>query len=1352
MPSESMSCATCALYDADDRRLGSGVLVDKGTVLTAAHVLRDVAEVLVRFRDHLGDTAVPVTRIRLPAQAQRRDVAALRLRATKRWAGLVPEPAPLWPYRRLPERCVLFGFPAAEGRRPHGIWTEAAHPRRIAGGWVQLQWENQGSLAGHSGGPVGDAETGRVFAILVEGSDSLRFDRAVPIELIHVLWPQFALPWARAGAGAVGFFNQRRLGQANSTSREDVFKGREAACARVTMWLASTVAPNRPLVITGQPGAGKSAVLARASHNAELAGLSSGLYYYAGQGRIEQFVDAVCALLDLPVASNWQDGLFTIGEQEIGRRSLLVIDALDEISDRRELGDFRRAIREIAARSDMRVVVATRAVTPENPYGKSSHLHSLGVLNGPQSENLVDLDADIYYEEECLQDYAAGILTQNSNSSATPGGAWQSYRATPDATRRLSRLIARRARRSYLVAGMTALALAEDDVVLDPFAPDFDVYSLPSEVGDALERSLRLLSDDGRLRAKDLLIALAYARGSGLEDTRWLGIAAALGFDDLSLNDIRKLRDSALSDFLVVSVRESGRPVSRLFHQALVDELLQSRSRPADEAAIVRSLMAGVGDAWADIDDYTRSFLPAHAAAAGKLLELFDDAGFLASVSPVTMRALMPREDMVIVGSWAEIYDTSLPMLTEDAGINASVLDLVAGMYGRNDLRRRLANSGISRRFGLTGWLRKVDRPAAWFDGHAGPLHSACVVQAGTKSLLITGSADATAKVWYLDRPFTELGEFTRHQGEVRDVKAYRTARHPQELVLSVSVDGTAKLWDPTDPDEELAVFRGHDGPIWRAECLPWPGLSDPVVVTTSADETARIWDPWTGSELRRFTAHSDVVVGVLVLQSGRRDTIVVTSSDDGTVRSWTPGDMKQIAILDLPGLPKAWGLSQIPWPGRSHPVVVVGFADAVARIWDPISGEVLADYRGHSAGVWYPTTLPWPGLDHHVVATASGDGTVRIWDPRNTQASLATIEQNGVGTVHWVSGSARKGLVTTADDRRGRFWDLGRLQAAATQHGGSLTSWAWAWEVTPITLPGRNEPHVATTFTDGVVRVMDTLDPTRAVAEYHGHDRTVVGATTLYWPELGRQVMVTTSDDGSLQVWDPADPDECLMRYDNPGTSLWGVATMRWEPSGRDVVVVTSSDHIVRVWDPLSGDVLCGMTGHEAGVWKCCVTRWPTASRETVVVTTSADQSVRVWDPYAQRPQLAILNAHTDVTVDVASVPVPQSPYPWIVTTSDDRNALVWDPRQAGRPVGRMTGHQGVVTGVCALERFPGDARVATASTDHTVRIWDVRSPSTEIARYPLFGSGNRVRVVSGSRLAVATARGLQIIDDPRA
>jgi WD40 repeat protein len=174
-------------------------------------------------------------------------------------------------------------------------------------------------------------------------------------------------------------------------------------------------------------------------------------------------------------------------------------------------------------------------------------------------------------------------------------------------------------------------------------------------------------------------------------------------------------------------------------------------------------------------------------------------------------------------------------------------------------------------------------------------------------------------------------------------------------------------------------------------------------------------------------------------------------------------------------------------------------------------------------------------------------------------------------------------------------------------------------------------------------------------------------------------------------------------------------------------------------------------MTGHEAGVWKCCVTRWPTASRETAVVTTSADRSVRVWDPYSDKPLLAILDAHTHTTEDVTSVPVPQSPYPWLVTTSDDRSALVWDPRRAERPVGRMTGHQGLVTGVCALRRFPGDARVATAGKDNTVRVWDVRSPATEIARYPLFAAGNKVCVVSGSRLAVATARGLQIIDDPR-
>ena len=51
-------------------------------------------------------------------------------------------------------------------------------------------------------------------------------------------------------------------------------------------------------------------------------------------------------------------------------------------------------------------------------------------------------------------------------------------------------MVASRADRNYLVAGMSAFQLAEDDKVLDPASPLFDPSVVPSGIGEALSKHL----------------------------------------------------------------------------------------------------------------------------------------------------------------------------------------------------------------------------------------------------------------------------------------------------------------------------------------------------------------------------------------------------------------------------------------------------------------------------------------------------------------------------------------------------------------------------------------------------------------------------------------------------------------------------------------------------------------------------------------------------------------------------------------------------------------------------------------------------------------------------------------------
>ena len=88
-------------------------------------------------------------------------------------------------------------------------------------------------------------------------------------------------------------------------------------------------------------------------------------------------------------------------------------------------------------------------------------------------------------------------------------------------------------------------------------------------------------------RDRDLLSALAYARGHGFSDDQWLTVTEVI-FGPATRQDLRVLRDSPAADYLLTTEESmGGRLVTRLFHQALVDELV--RANKDDDAGSTKA-------------------------------------------------------------------------------------------------------------------------------------------------------------------------------------------------------------------------------------------------------------------------------------------------------------------------------------------------------------------------------------------------------------------------------------------------------------------------------------------------------------------------------------------------------------------------------------------------------------------------------------------------------------------------------------------------------------------------------------------------------------------------------------------
>lgn len=195
----------------------------------------------------------------------------------------------------------------------------------------------------------------------------------------------------------------------------------------------------------------------------------------------------------------------------------------------------------------------------------------------------------------------------------------------------------------------------------------------------------------------------------------------------------------------------------------------------------------------------------------------------------------------------------------------------------------------------------------------------------------------------------------------------------------------------------------------------------------------------------------------------------------------------------------------------------------------------------------------------------------------------------------------------------------------------------------------------------------------------------------------LGDGTLVASGESGGLLAWDGAGE----VRWTGEGHEM-DVAELVVSADGARVVSA-AWDQTVRVWDAASGVQVRVFTGGDGGY--ACVDVSPDGSR--IAAGTSGGE-VWVWD--ARGKLLKVLRGHADVVMGVQFVDEG-----CVVSASSDGTMRRWDLRRGvlQRTVVLPVGATGAVR--CAAD---GALRIATCE-DHTIRV--------------LSGDGAEVRVLAG-------------------
>lgn len=1046
------------------------------------------------------------------------------------------------------------------------------------------------------------------------------------------------------------------------------------ALQRISEWLCRPQADPRVLIVTGMPGAGKSAVLSRIvttanSRHSQHVAIPDGEFaaqdasvscaiHARGKKVIEIMAEvAAAASLEAPQGEEY---FVTQIAEPIGFREdrfNIIIDALDEADDPRAI--IRLVILPLCQLTSAiaQVVVGTRRKDLQGDLIRSF----------ASAEMLIDLDAAEYFDQQDVLKYAEAALRVQD-----PGHPRNPY-ADSSHTTAIANRISEISGTNFLIAGVMAHyhRMYDRNVVL----PGAVGYT--ATVSNVLNFYIDRLNSSECRFARVAMTALAFAADADLPLPLWRDAVSALG-TDISEQQLAAFASTTGAAYLSeIEYPESGRTY-RLFHPALNEALLhfrqQTNPRLIDERHIVQKWIATWRPlGWMGAPAYLHERLAVHAERAGLVDEIMSDDDYLLhadlpSVLQVASHATTPL---------AKARSRILQLSPDAADLNAG---------------QRHASFAITEALSKisAGWNQPppASYRAAWAQANPALEWARLKVKAtvftatchfgDTDSLVVaTGDEDGTIRLWeppsaspYLTIESATAGEVTclcpveydggpalaagSESGEIVIVDPVRQApiallqghvglvsaicnvpSDERRILVSAGHDKTLRLWDLSDGTHRI-VCTGTD---WLT-CLEPLRLNQRTVLA-AGDVTGRIqlWDLETGMVETTYLDHSQRVTSICAIRFTNGAELIASASHDHTIHIWDPRTGERIQTLE-DGELHYTGLCYVQADDQD---LVCASSGNTILIWNLASDHSARRFGVHAGKIRHLGLLKRGS--QKLLLTAGEDGQVILSDPVIAMTAPAESRQQGAIRGLGVARLAGRTRILSIDDKGSTdHWDLETGLHTHVNKSQDGTN-----QCASVVTAGSG---ILATATGSLIHLWDfgKDQPTRSLPD---HTAPVSALTTVEF--RGAAHLISADQDGVAMMWDKQTWQPSSISIPESITCLEG-----WNAHGEAVAGIGASNGAIYIWRLGTRSHQMKLTGHIGRITSLATFTLPSAKPKLYLASGSDDGTIRIWNALTG-DQTKVLKGHKDSVTSLA-IWHDANQRTFLFSSSNDTTLRCWD------------------------------------------------------------------------------------------